>query len=270
MHLFGTPAIHCHFSPAGTKRGGFAVAKSRSFGAVSSLRSTPKARTYAAEFDSSPVIVKRFYDEGAFVSELLVYELLKGESYVPTLRDINGARTRLIMQRIDTTRAASTAEDLEFLFKTLGLIHGKWEEVWRSCKLDSAIQPFRISDGASISRQERPILAAFEPLLQDGYCPLSIGDVKLEHVLVRGEERFVIDFDASAIGRLDATDLVLGISYCPENLCVDVAHHLRAYDSARASCGSKVGALATFADEIVCLAERWRLHRGRLVLGNPR
>jgi hypothetical protein len=189
---------------------------------------------------------KTYAAAAAFHAELAIYALLEKSDLSPRVIPGCEEALMLITEDLKTPERRNVADDWLWLFQSVGRIHGIWERFATTAYgLVGSRRGWRPS---AMSDCEARIAATFSDRLPPNWSPMSIGDVKLEHVVGPATRRRLIDYDAAEIGRFDLVDVVIGLVRC-DATALDWADLLLAYDDGRASEGSRAGPVRGLLDD---------------------
>lgn len=216
-----------------------------------------KSVSATIEFCGARAFTKIYFDRGAHLSETLAYTIFAGLNIIPAILYSSEEFSVLVLQEIKPSTPSRSADQIHFLFRNLGLMHGAWEKRYTECShlglTITAAGDYKHRSRCSAAENE-----ILDSLLSDvrlrNYIPISIGDAKEDHLLISEAGTYLVDFDALALGRWDPIDLVIALARSQIDLSVDISMYLAEYDAARKSTGSLAGELTQCAEQFRLIA----------------
>lgn len=193
--------------------------------------------------------------------EFLFYTLFSSLPFVPRLHKGCAEENLLILEYLSFPASRETSrDDLTWLFRSIGQIHGTWELIQSEVGLTS----FQII-GAKVnahreysSISQNKIAAAFLNGRKPNYVPMAIGDLQPAHVVSDQHRRFLIDFDTFSLGVSEAMDVVIALSRFPVDLNDFAQTLILEYSKSRGAFGSLLD-LRSVASDLCELAAEVRL-----------
>lgn len=219
-------------------------------------RATMKGSLIRVRADGREFYLKRHRRQSAYSAERSVLQLLSGRGLTPALIGHEDASASLLIESIPGVTSAKTRT--AWHFRALGKIHGLWEVRTANSGGDLEPQAGETWQVPKVSVPEIPLVDAFRSGLGPEWHPLSIGDLKIDHVRGTRSRMRLIDFDHTRLDRFDLYDLVMltleRVDRRPLAILLDL------YDQGRRSTGSHAPRITPFADVIPTLAnevEAW-------------
>lgn len=168
------------------------------------LSGTEKSAVWKVEPEGEgqqAVIIKIHMREGNYEREIMGYRVLRGGS-LPRLLHTDKERRVLILEYIEGRMPKSTKGDVELIVRAYASLHEVGSE-----NITAALGPARCNHDALGGSEE---LRKYHDVLpgNENRYPLSVGDVKPEHVLIRNEQAYIVDFETISFQRSEWFDVV--------------------------------------------------------------